>query len=268
MRLMGIAAVSGAALLLPGRPAAAHDTWVQTNTNVVRVGDTVHIDLMLGNHGNGHRDFRLAGKADPGASTLEVIDPDGRRYDLKERLIDTGYTPQDGYWTAQFAGERPGLYVVAHTFDKVMSYAPERSVESAKAFYLVSRSMDRVPMVSRGFDRPVGHTLELVPATNPVTPMGPGTPITVRLLYRGKPLAGEHVSFIPRGATVKEGTDPRYDRTTDAAGRASFTPGESNYYLVAAHHREPGEKGPGYDFTLYSATLTVLVPRICPCCGG
>lgn len=49
-------------------------------------------------------------------------------------------------------------------------------------------------------------------------------------------------------------------------GRASFTPTEGNYYLVVAHHKEP-EAGKGYDSTKYSATLTVLVPQICPCCG-
>ena len=29
----------------------AHDTWLQTNANLVRVGEVVHIDLLLGNHG-------------------------------------------------------------------------------------------------------------------------------------------------------------------------------------------------------------------------
>ena len=58
--------------------ALAHDTWVQTNTNVVRTGDVVHIDLMLGNHGNEHRDFKLAGKLTLSGATLEMIDPTGR----------------------------------------------------------------------------------------------------------------------------------------------------------------------------------------------
>src|SRR5689334_2782441 len=30
--------------------ARAHDTWVQTNTQVVRAGEAVFVDLMLGNH--------------------------------------------------------------------------------------------------------------------------------------------------------------------------------------------------------------------------
>jgi len=246
---------------------AAHDTWVQTNTNVVRASDNVHVDLMLGNHGNDHRDFKLASKIDLDGCTLAVLAPDGKRYDLKDRLIDTGYTPREGFWTARFAGAQPGLYLVAHTSDKVVSYAPTRSVKSAKTFFVVSKSLDRVSPDNPGFDKPLGHALELVPETNPVTPMGPGTPIKVRLLYKGKPLANAQVSFIPRGESLSEGFDKRYERLTDEQGRAAFTPKEGNYYLVVAHRVEPKESGKGYESTKYSATLTVLVPQICPCCG-
>jgi uncharacterized GH25 family protein len=265
---MKIPLLAVAALVWLPTAAAAHDTWVQTNTNVIRMGDVIHCDLMLGNHGNEHRDFKLASKVDPAASTLEILAPDGKRYDLKDRLVDTGYTPQEGFWTAKFAPTTPGLYLVAHTFDKVMSYAPERAVKSAKTFFVVSRSLDRVPESNPGFDRALGHSLELIPETNPVTPMGPGMPLAVRLLYKGKPLPGAQIAFIPRGETLVEGIDTRYERTTDAQGRAKFTPSAANYYLIVAHYKEPKESGKGYEYTLYSATLTVYVPQICPCCGG
>ena len=259
--------IAGAMMLVLAAALSAHDTWVQTNTNVVRAGDNVHIDLMLGNHGNDHRDFKLASKIDLDGCTLTVVAPDGKRYDLKDRLTDTGYTPKEGYWTAPFSAAKPGLYLVAHTCDKVVSYAPTRSSKSAKTFFLVSKSLDNVSRDNPGFDKVLGHALELVPETNPVTPMGPGMPIKVKLLYKGKPMADARVSFIPRGATLTEGFDPRYERKTDKQGRASFTPKEGNYYLVVAHHLEPKESGEKYQSTKYSATLTVLVPQVCPCCG-
>jgi len=256
-----------AAALLTAGAAAAHDSWVETNAAVVRAGDNVHIDLKLGNHGNNHRDFKLAGKVELDGSTLEVVAPDGKRYDLKDRLTDTGYVPKEGYWTTRFTGTQPGLYVVAHTSDKVVSYAPVRSIKSAKTCFVVSKSLDRVPKENPGFDKPLGHALELVPETNPVTPMGPDTPIKVRLVYKGKPLAGATVSFVPRGEALAEGFDKRYERKTDDKGRASFTPTEGNYYLVVAYVEEPDEGGKDYKSTKYSATLTVLVPQVCPCCG-
>ena len=252
--------------------AFAHDTWIETNTNIVRSGDVVHLNLMLGNHGNEHRDFKLAGKQSLEGSSLEVIDPARQRYDLKANLIDAGYTPQEGFWTTRFEPTKPGLYTLAHRSDRVMGYAPERSIKSGKAFFVASASLDKPPAGNPGFDKPLGHDLELVPVLNPVTPMGPGTTIRVRLLYKGKPLVGERVSFIPRGAAVKASFDDRYERMTDEKGEASFEPSEANVYLIAAHKTEAKEggvlDGKPYEFTKYGATLTMYVPRLCACCGG
>ena len=248
-------------------PALAHDTWVETNTNLIRSGDAVHVDLKLGNHGNDHRDYKLAGKPDVQASTLEIVAPNGGRYDIKDRLIDTGYTPTEGYWEARFAAVEPGLYCVVHSYEKVVHYAPKRSVKSAKTFFVVSRSLDKVSQDNPGFDRAFGHALELVPTSNPVTPMGPGQPIEIQLLYKGKPLPDAKVSFVPRGHTLKEGFDENYEQMTDAEGRAKFTPRMGNSYLVVAHREEPNESGDGYESTKYSATLTVFVPELCPCCS-
>ena len=254
-------------LLLCGSSASAHDTWVETNTNLIRTGDAVYVDLKLGNHGNEHRDFKLASKIDLDGCTLEVLGPDGRRYDMTGRLVDTGYAPKEGYWRGKFAAADPGLYAVAHTLDKVVNHGrPVRSVKSGKTFFVVSGSLDRIPFENPGFDRVLGHPLELVPAANPVTPMGPGQPIEVRVLFRGEPLPEARVSFVPRGETLKGGFDDEHERRTDAEGRASFTPRTGNQYLVVAHPRRE-EAGDGYDETAYSATLTVFVPEVCPCCG-
>jgi uncharacterized GH25 family protein len=246
--------------------ADAHDTWVETNTNVVRTGDAVHVDLKLGNHGNDHRDFKLASKIRLEGCTLDVVAPDGTVYDLRPELADVGYAPNEGYWAGKFVAGRPGLYLASHRQEQVVTYAPVRVVRSGKACFVVSDSLDRVPADNPGFDRILGHPLELVPVANPVTPMGPGQTLKVKLLYKGKPLPETRVSFIPRGATLGAGTDAEYDRTTDADGLAEFTPKTGNVYLVVAHHLESGESGAGYDSTKYAATLTVFVPQVCPCC--
>lgn len=261
-----------AALLAIPLVSRAHDTWVQTNINLIRVGDAVHIDLMLGNHGNEHRDFKIASKLDLTDATLSVVAPDGKRYDLKDRLADTGYAPKEGYWTTAFAADKPGLYLIGHTYDSVVSYAPERAVKSAKTFFVASTSLDKPKADNPGFDKPLGHPLEIVPVVNPVTPMGPGSMLRVRLLYKGKPLANTRMAFIPRGGTLKEGMDTQFERMTDVKGEATFEPKEANLYLVVAHKDEMQEsgtqRGKPYSFTKYGATLTVYVPQICPCCGG
>ncbi len=120
--------------------ARAHDTWVQVNANLLRTGNTAHIDLALGNHGNEHRDFKLAGKPDLASSTLEVVLPSGKKIDLKPGLTDQGYAPGEGFWAARFVPIEPGLYVVASTSDKGVSYAPTRSIKSGKTCFVASES--------------------------------------------------------------------------------------------------------------------------------
>lgn len=62
-RWRGLAVAFG--LTLVGR-ALAHDIWIEANQSLLRVGEPVSLSLMLGNHGNHHRDFRLASKIQPG----------------------------------------------------------------------------------------------------------------------------------------------------------------------------------------------------------
>lgn len=247
-----------------GGAALAHDTWVETNVNLVRTGDAAYVDLKLGNHGNEHRDFKLASKIDLEKVTLHVLGPNGLDYDLKSDLIDTGYAPKEGYWSAKFVTPKPGLYCVSHTLDTL--HRTTRAIKSGKTYFAASNSLDVIKDPLKGFDAPLGHPIEFVPEANPILPMGPGEPIRLKLLYKDRLLAGAVVTFIPRGTDLKEGFDETYERRTDAEGRASFTPKTGGHYLAVTHHVEENEKGDGYDRTAYAATLTVFVPEICPCC--
>lgn len=237
----------------------AHDTWVQANTQLVRVGDVVHVDLMLGNHGNNHRDYKLASKISLNEkSSLQIIDPQGKAHDLKSRAIDTGFTPKEGFWTARFEAQSAGLHIVAHAGEG--GHGVTRGIRSGKAYFFASETLDRPLRSAAGFDKPLGHPIELVPLTDPATAVA-GQPIRVRVIYKGKPLANAHVAFIPRGKVLAEGTDEHFERHTDADGTASFTPAEGNYHLITVHHTEPTEKGEGYEKTQYTATMTFLVPQ-------
>ncbi|MFM1996873.1 MAG: hypothetical protein RLZZ111_1260, partial [Planctomycetota bacterium] len=83
--------------------AQAHDTWVQVASRLVRPDDVVHVDLFLGNHGNDHRDFKVAGKLGSLEGVkVDVIGPGGRTTDLVPDLVDLGYAPKEGFWSARF----------------------------------------------------------------------------------------------------------------------------------------------------------------------
>jgi len=252
--------MTAAATLLMAASLSAHDTWIMVNSPVVRVGDVTHVDLMLGNHGNEHRDFKLASKISPESWTLDVVSPVKTTVDVKARMTDTGYAPKEGYWTTRFVAKESGLHVVAHTLDKL--HGTTRAIKSAKSYLLAADSLDQLPENRHDFSKPLGHPLELVPVTDPVRDLCPGRPIEVQLMYSGKPLPKARVSFIPRGQTLAEGFDPKYERTTDADGKASFTPEDGNWILIVVHHAQPEQKGEGYDKTHYTATLTVSVPEV------
>lgn len=248
--------------------ASAHDIWIEPTANIIRAGDWVGLSLMLGNHGNEHRDFRMAGKVAAGDQNLSIVAPDGKKLDITPNLLDTGYTPQDGFWTARFQATAPGLYTAVSTFDKVMSYAPVRDVKCAKTYFVVSKSLDEVPAVNPGFDKALGAPFEIVPVTNPVTPMGSGEELKVRVLYKGKALGGARVGFVPRGAECKGELDPAYEKIAGADGTVTMTLKEANTYLISAHYKDAEAKGEGYTSINYSATICVVVPAICPCCVG
>lgn len=259
--------VTATLLMMLLSSAYAHDIWIEVGTPIIREGDTVKTDLLLGNHGNNHRDFKQSGKVDPKNICCDLIAPDGTKCGFTADLIDTSSDPKEGCWTTQLKGGSQGLYMVVVTSDQIVKYAPTRSIKCAKTYFLVTHSLDRPSSDEKEFDRIVGAPFELVPLSNPVVPMGPGTPIKVKLLYKDKPLADTVVSFIPRGVTLAEGFDELYERKTDAEGTASFEPKSPNDYLIVAHHNEPGERGDHFENTKYSATLTVKVPAKCACCG-
>ncbi len=256
----------GAVIAASPLGASGHDTWVQASSRLVRVDDVVHVDLFLGNHGNDHRDFRVAGKlATLDGATLEVIGPDGQRTDLVPAAIDLGYAPKEGFWSARFVAGVSGLHCVAHS--RIDTHGKKRGIKSGKAYFVAAKALDDAPIGGVPHAEPLGHALELMPEGHPVLETGPGKPLAVRLMFRGKPLGHHRVSFIPRGEVLADGFDPVFERLTDAEGRCSFEPHDGNLVLVVAHLEAPDEQGPEFDRTVYSATLLVDVPQRCACCG-
>ncbi len=253
--------IVGAALAWAGA-ALAHDAWLETDAALVRVGATVEVDLKLGNHGNQHRDFLLAGRLALDSVAWEALAPHGRRHDLKAGAVATAAAPKEGYWTSRCLAAEPGLHVFAHSMDRVMKHGKAvRSIRSAKAFVLASASLDRpVDPAPGGAAKPLGLPFEIVLDTCPVLGVAAGKPLAVRVLKAGKPAAAANVCFVPRGAVLKEGVDPDFERAADAAGKAVWTPTAPSTVLIVAHFAAPDEKAAEYESTLYAATAVVRVP--------
>lgn len=238
--------------------ASAHDTWVQTASLVSRQGEFVYVDLMLGNHGNNHRDFKLASKITLAPCSLVLIAPDGSKSDLKPSVLDMGSAEKEGFWTARYVAEQKGLYQVVHTLDTL--HGKTRAIKSSKTYFFATDNYQTI--ATTGVDKiaPLNHGLEFT-VDSPIEKLGAGKELRLRLLWNGKPLPETRVSFIPRGAVLAEGFDSQFERNTDANGYVSYTPTHGNFILAVAHHIAADEKGEGYDKTHYGATTVLPVPQ-------
>ena len=132
--------------------------------------------------------------------------------------------------------------MVAHPA-KACSNAPE-GIKSGKTFFVVSKSLDKVAKDRTGFDKPLGHPLEIVPVANTVLPWDPASPSRCRCSSRASRSRTPGSAFIPRGVELSTEFDKPTNGKPTADGLASFTPNEGNYFLVVVHHEEPDRRGP------------------------
>ncbi len=259
--------------------AHAHDGWIQTNVTRLLVGDMCYIDMLFGNHGNTHRDYKVWGsKWDMTKSTFTLHTPKGEAIDLRDRTIDVGYSEikvvqgvsfrdVNGYLVASFQASQQGLYIADVRQDTVVTYAPERSIKCAKAMVRAFAStIGRQGESARRFNAPVNQVLEVVPLNDP-TDLTVGDRLSIQILYKGKPLPHAHVSVIPRGKELPPmGTPNPHDIMTDMHGKLSYTFDEANYHLIVVHLEtdEAGVlDGVPYEFTKYTGDLSVIVrPKI------
>lgn len=239
--------------------ASAHDIWVETLQSVVRSGQPVRVALLVGNHGNKHRDFKLASKLSPSMRKLELFEGTGAGKEITNLLQDQGLDAKEGYWSFQWKPEKEGSYLIASSFDQVMSFAPVRDIKSGKKFLRVVGSEKDAQRPTIGFDRVLGHGLELVPLTDPVLGAVEGQSFRVKVIHKGKPFAGNKVAFIPRGKVLQGDLDLQYEALTDSNGTVTMPLRESGEVLVVSQVHDREAKGEGYQSIGYSATIHLWV---------
>ncbi|MGH9424590.1 MAG: DUF4198 domain-containing protein, partial [Thermoanaerobaculia bacterium] len=187
--------------LLVACHAFAHDFWIEPSTFHPAAGDRVTAALRVGQ--------KLSG------------DPLPRIPSLIERFIIKGENgvegPMIGRTGADPAGialiSDPGLhwigyqstpYPVALEAQKFEDYLKDEGLEKIidqrkknnqssapgrERFYRCAKSLLDTPGgTSKGFDTPLGFTLELIPRKNPYK-IQPGGELPLSLLFRGKPMA-------------------------------------------------------------------------------
>lgn len=230
----------------------AHDIAVFPSA----AADGVRLLVRFGHPG----DYQAASAAK--LITLDALPPTGERRSLAGRLRPDGLT----LVTSPFKDlTAPGTWIFSAFYDNgfYLRTADGRSVNTTRAEYpnaetvthniKYGKSLLAVGSAGPGFDRVLGHRLELVPQRDPFG-VPTGESLDVVLLYEGKPLAGEAVFIYG-----EKDSDATTQVTSDAAGIVRLKMDRPGRYLVGAEH-EVTSRHPDFA-TLDNIAATLVFTR-------
>jgi uncharacterized GH25 family protein len=264
-------AIAGLALCLAGVPCAeAHDFWIVPSTFHPAPGGPLAVRLRVGERLRGDpvpRDpakierFALIGAAAerpilgpsaaepagfaavPGSGLYQIV------YRSRRERVDLSAAKFEDYLVLE------GLESIsALRKSRGESSKPSTEVYSRAAKSLISSGAGS----GAGFDRPVGLELELVPERDPYQ-LVPGGELPVRLLYRGKPLAGAMVFALDFHHADKTAPD-RIAARTGRDGRVALRLPEAGFWLIETVHMISAPQETGVDWESLWASLTFDLP--------
>jgi uncharacterized GH25 family protein len=248
--------------------ASSHDGWVEISPTIVEKGQPATIALIQGNHSNEHRSYRIAGKWDQKYTTLVVVDPNGKKNALTDRLIDFGEDDEKvgpkgpkGFYLASFTPNEEGLYQAIARQVRTVQQGDGPKLLTMRIAKTTFVSLN-VPGIStaknlKGFDLMSGggDGLEIFPITNPVGIFSGGS-VTLELRLKGKPIGGKVISLIRK----VDGSGSVQDQTTDEKGRAAFAVGPADSYLARVNLAEETPRSDGQvDKSSYESTYVFQV---------
>jgi uncharacterized GH25 family protein len=238
--------VAALALLSGGAPAAAHDFWIEPSNFSPPIHAAVKVHLRVGHAFSGEpvvrnpariRQFALIGtEGEQPVSGLDGEDPAGIVRFAAPGTFLLAYRSTDAM--NELPAARFEAYLREEGLEAIMATRRARGESDRPGRELYSRACKAIIRVGdtpgsgggAGFDRVIGHTLEIVPETDPARASASGT-MTLRVLFEGQPLEGALVGAAARGRHGPERT-----QRTDSAGRAGFTLPTGTAWLFTVVH--------------------------------
>lgn len=251
------------AALLAATPAAAHEYWIEPATFLVKPGAQVTLTLLVGQNFKGERQPYIAETSERfvavdrhGPRPIRAVSGDDPAGTVT--IADPGLTVV-GYHSRKYPLRFDALaefenYLRLEGLDHLLDAARKRHTAKGVIFEQYERCAKTLlvgPDISTAPpDRALDLPLELVAETNPYR-LGPDRQLRVRLLHRGKPLAGALVKAFNK-------TDPSQplEARTDGDGRATFALTRPGAWLVSAVHMIPAPLLSGADWQSWWASVT------------
>ncbi len=259
-------------LLSWGACASAHQIWIETPA-AVPANSPVALEVCFGHSGEKSTGSMLAGNR-PKLSAV-VKGPDGKEEALPLEMDEDGYP-------ARFQPKGVGFYHIGAVLETGIIERELHQIPPKTRIVMTGKAIVAVGDAREGLSLAMGHPLEILPLNNPCS-LRVGDKITLRIVFKGKPIGGPDV--LVRVGTL--GPNPKDDPQLserewaieghpDARGEVSFpliaagqhvvflrytdeTPGEYTGPLSFSgdfSHLQPGDR---YERTLYMTTLTFQV---------
>ncbi len=255
------------AALCAATGANAHDFWVQPRTFNPAVGEADAVTIEVG---HGPFRSRWSGALDRVVLFRNVAP--AAAVDLKPVLHPT--PDQDATLTFSAPGTQmllfestdalsnlPSIryndYAKVEGLTPALDYRARAGQTQANGRESYSRRCKALINVGVGgktnaaITRPVGFTLEIVPAISPYA-LKPGQLLPVQILFQGRPLAGALVKLTNLEFDVR----PVSTHLTDAAGRAQFEIPRTGDWLLNVIWTQPIKGNPNADFKTTFSSLT------------
>jgi uncharacterized GH25 family protein len=246
---MSRAATAIGIILLSAR-IFAHDVTIWPEQS----GESVVLELRYGDPGDYGRIDKMH------CVELLVFDSKGVKIDFRR---DLNQSEEKTLRTPNLRlGDWPGgTYVVTGRYDNGLYVhdSENRAIATTKEWYpdsidsahylKFSKALFRIGASTGGFDRVVGHRLELVPQADPFTQKGAAA-LPVKVLFDGIPLK-EHIVEV--GDETASSKGPRI--TTDANGIFVVKLDHRGSYRLAVDHRAPSKYPDLFAFDDYTASL-------------
>jgi len=229
--------------------ARAHDFWIEPSTFRPAVGQIVSTSLRVGQEFVG----------DPIPRSTQLFESFTIREAAGERAV-IGMENRDPAGYVRI--DKPGLAIIGYRSKanplqldaaKFAQFLKEEGLESIVAqpkphreqFFRFAKSI--IGSGSKGFDKPFGYRFEIIPETNPSA----ATPLRVRLLFEGKPLAGALVTAMHR-----DDPNARLRIRSDKQGRVTLNLPKNGVWLIKSVQLVPAPAGSDVEWESLWASLT------------